>query len=84
MRRFDGEYRWFLLRGSPLRDELGKIAKWYGTNTDIDDRKRAEEELRRSEAFLAEGQRLSLSGSFLWRLDTTKSRFQSSSIAPSS
>jgi PAS domain S-box-containing protein len=70
MRRFDGVYRWFLLRASPLRDKSGKIIKWYGTNTDIDDRKRAEEELRRSEAFLAEGQRLSLSGSFLWRLDT--------------
>src|SRR3984957_19962019 len=70
MRRFDGEYRWFLLRASPLRDASGKIVRWYGTNTDIDDRKRAEEELRRSEAFLAEGQRLTLSGSFLWRLDT--------------
>jgi PAS domain S-box-containing protein len=75
MRRFDGEYRWFLLRASPLRDESGKIVRWYGTNTDIDDRKRAEEELRRSEAFLAEGQRLTLSGSFLWRLDTDEITF---------
>jgi PAS domain S-box-containing protein len=75
MLRFDGEYRWFLLRASPLRDESGKIFKWYGTNTDIDDRKRAEEELQRSEAFLAEGQRLTLSGSFLWRLDTDEIRF---------
>src|SRR6266446_5624181 len=75
MRRFDGEYRWFLLRASPLRDESGKIVKWYGTNTDIDDRKRAEEELQRSEAFLAEGERLTLSGSFLWRLDTDKITF---------
>jgi PAS domain S-box-containing protein len=75
MRRFDGEYRWFLLRASPLRDESGKIVRWYGTNTDIDDRKRAEEKLRRSEAFLAEGQRLSLSGSFLWRLDTDEITF---------
>ena len=75
MRRFDGEYRWFLLRASPLRDESGKIVKWYGTNTDIDDRKRAEEELQRSEAFLAEGQRVSLSGSFLWRLDTDEITF---------
>src|SRR6202035_325370 len=75
MRRFDGEYRWFLLRASPLRDESGKIVRWYGTNTDIDDRKRAEEELQRSEAFLAEGQRLSLSGSFLWRLDTDEITF---------
>jgi len=47
MRRFDGEYRWFLLRASPLRDKSGKLVKWYGTNTDIDDRKRAEEELQR-------------------------------------
>src|ERR1700730_7726484 len=75
MRRFDGEYRWFLLRASPLRDESGKIVKWYGTNTDIDDRTRAEEELRRSEEFLAEGERLSLSGSFLWRLDTDEITF---------
>src|SRR6266446_5035885 len=33
-RRFDGEFRWFLFRGSPLRDRSGKVAKWYGTNTD--------------------------------------------------
>jgi PAS domain S-box-containing protein len=50
LRRFDGVYRWFLIRTNPLRDESGAIVKWYGTNTDIDDRKRAEEELRRSEA----------------------------------
>ena len=46
LRRFDGEYRWFLFRVNPMRDESGAIVKWYGTNTDIDDRKRAEEELR--------------------------------------
>ena len=45
MRGFDGQYRWFLFRASPLRDESGKIIKWYGTNVDIDDRKRAEEVL---------------------------------------
>ena len=49
MRRFDGEYRWFLFRASPLRDAAGNIVKWYGTNTDIDDRKRAEEALRANE-----------------------------------
>jgi hypothetical protein len=49
LRRFDGEYRWFLFRASPLRDQSGKVVKWYGTNTDIDDRKRAEDELRASE-----------------------------------
>jgi PAS domain S-box-containing protein len=50
MRRYDGVYRWFLFRANPLRDEAGNIIQWYGTNTDIDDRKRAEEKLRRSEA----------------------------------
>jgi PAS domain S-box-containing protein len=73
MRRFDGQYRWFLFRASPLRDESGKVVKWYGTNVDIEDRKRADEELRRSEAFLAEGQRLSRTGTFAWRPDTTRS-----------
>src|SRR5262249_8373559 len=48
----------------PLRDEAGKIIRWYGVSYDIDDRKRAEQELRRSEAFLAKAQRLSLTGSF--------------------
>jgi len=49
LRRFDGEFRWFLFRGSPLRDRSGKVAKWYGTNTDLEERKRAEEALRKSE-----------------------------------
>jgi PAS domain S-box-containing protein len=42
LRRFDGIYRWFLFRVEPLFDETGNIVKWYGTNTDIDDRKWAE------------------------------------------
>jgi PAS domain S-box-containing protein len=42
LRRADGEYRWFLVRTAPLRDEQGNVAKWYGTSTDIEDRKRAE------------------------------------------
>jgi len=45
----DGKYRWFLTQGVPLRDESGKILRWYGTNVDIDERKRAEEALRESE-----------------------------------
>lgn len=49
LRRHDGEYRWFLFRANPLRDETGSIVKWYGINTDIEDRKRAEEALRSSE-----------------------------------
>src|SRR3984957_16689153 len=42
LRRYDGDYRWFLFRIEPLRDESGNIFKWYGANTDIEDRKRAE------------------------------------------
>src|SRR4029077_13436430 len=49
VRRADGEYRWFLQRNVPLRDETGKIVKWYGTGIDIEERKRADEELRASE-----------------------------------
>ena len=45
-RRSDGEYRWFLFRANAVRDESGTIVKWYGTNTDIDDRKRAENKLQ--------------------------------------
>src|SRR5215475_5185740 len=53
LRRADGEYRWLLIRAVPLRDEAGKIAKWYGASADIEDRKRAEEILRKSQAELA-------------------------------
>jgi PAS domain S-box-containing protein len=42
LRRYDGEYRWFLFRAEPVRDHHGDIFKWYGANTDIEDRKRAE------------------------------------------
>jgi PAS domain S-box-containing protein len=48
-RRFDGEFRWFLFRGSPLRDRSGKVAKWYGTNTDLEERKCVEDALRKSD-----------------------------------
>ncbi len=46
LRRSDGVYRWFLFRATPSLDENGRVFKWYGTNTDIDDRKRGEDELR--------------------------------------
>lgn len=45
----DGRCRWFLCRGVPLRDDDGRIVRWYGTNTDIEDRKQADEELRQAE-----------------------------------
>jgi formate hydrogenlyase transcriptional activator len=49
LRDKDGQYRWFLIRGNPLRDEQGRIVRWYGTRTDIEDRRRAEERLRQDE-----------------------------------
>ncbi len=62
-RAADGEYRWFLSRGVPLRSPGGKIVKWYGISTDIEDRKRAEESLRSSESYLGEAQSLTHTGS---------------------
>jgi PAS domain S-box-containing protein len=62
----EGEYRWFLVLFNPLKDDQGRIIRWYATGTDIEDRKRAESAQRRSEAYLAEAQRLSHTGSFGW------------------
>jgi len=49
IRRFDGSYRWFMIRANPLRNENGNILKWYGTCIDIEDHKRVEEDLRSTE-----------------------------------
>jgi PAS domain S-box-containing protein len=93
IRRSDGVYGWFKTRGAPIRDSDGRIVKWFGTCTDITDRKRAEEvlrghelelrrardlleikvmertkQLRRSQAYLAEAQKLSKTGSFGWNV----------------
>lgn len=54
IRRKDGQYRWFLIRYNPLRDEEGRIIRWYGTGTDIDDRKRAEERTHKENLALRE------------------------------
>jgi formate hydrogenlyase transcriptional activator len=74
VRRADGEYRWMLHHKLAVRDGSGQIVKWYGSSIDIEDRKRAEEhlrrrtrELKRSEFYLAEGQRLAHMGS--WAFD---------------
>src|SRR6266849_7971413 len=72
VRRADGEYRWFLHREEPLRNEAGEIVKWYGSSIEIEARKIAEETIRRGEAFLAEGQRLSHTGSWGWNASTGK------------
>src|SRR6202140_4270759 len=74
VRRANGDYRWMFHRKVPLRDANGNIVKWYGSSLDIDERKTAEEQLRRnaeelqrSEFYLAEGQRLANMGS--WAFD---------------
>jgi len=52
LRRSDGEYRWFLVRTAPLHDEQGNVVKWYGISIDIEDRRRAEDDLRRQKEIL--------------------------------
>jgi PAS domain S-box-containing protein len=56
------DYRWLLVRNVPLRDGLGGIVKWYGTGIDIEDRKRAEESLRKAQADLAHANRVTTMG----------------------
>jgi len=78
-RAADGEYRWFLVRGVPLRDSRGKIARWYGTLTDIEDRKHAEKnlqlisrDLQDSKTKLEEAQRIAHVGYWVWDLQTNR------------
>jgi PAS domain S-box-containing protein len=77
VRRADGEYRWMFHRNVALRDEQGNIVKWYGVLTDIEDRKRAEQTLRQSEAYRAEAERLTHTGS--WALDLASGTYAYSS-----
>ncbi len=77
VRRFDGVYRWHLFRAVPLYDETGRLVKWYASAFDIEDRKRAEEALRRSEGYLAEAQRLTRTGSWAWNVATRQSVYWS-------
>src|SRR5271157_5746859 len=79
-RSANGEYRWFLDRAVPLRDTTGNILKWYGVLTDIEDRNRAEQALRRSEAYLAEAQRLSHTGSFAYNPESGKTLYWSEEL----
>ena len=62
LRRADGVFRWHHARCEPLRDRQGRIIQWYGLSVDTDEGKKAEDLLRRSEAHLAEAQRLSYTG----------------------
>ncbi len=65
IRRFDGVYRWFQIRGLPLRDTRGQVVRWYSLLSDVDDRKRAEVELRQAYDSFVDAQRLSKTGSFI-------------------
>src|SRR5467141_987190 len=53
-RRKDGQYRWFLIRYHPFRDDQGRLVRWYATGTDIDDRKRTEDRVRNENVALRE------------------------------
>jgi PAS domain S-box-containing protein len=77
IRSATGEYRWFLLRMTPLRKDPRTIVKWCGTASDVEERKRTEQALLRSEAYLAEAQRLSHTGS--WAYDMASRRLVYSS-----
>ena len=66
LRRADGEFRWHQACCEPLRDRLGRPVHWYGVTVDIEAGKKAEDRLRRSEANLAEAQRLSHTGSWAY------------------
>jgi PAS domain S-box-containing protein len=70
LRRRDGVYRWHMVHRVPLRNQRGDVTKWYAVASDIEDRKRAEDALRQSEAYLAEAQRLSHTGSFGWHISS--------------
>jgi len=76
-RRADGLYRWCRSSVLPVRDTNGGITGWYGLMTDIEDRKRAEKVLRESEAYLAEAQRLSHTGSWAFSPATGEFRYWS-------
>jgi PAS domain S-box-containing protein len=73
LRRADGEYRWHRVRAEPLRDHSGNVIQWYGFSIDIDEGKKAEDALRRDEAWLAQAQRLSHTGN--WVYDATTMRY---------
>ena len=67
LRRADGAYRWWLVRGVPLRDASGMILKWFGTCTDIEDIKQTAEALRHTQALLANAEKIGRVGG--WEID---------------
>ncbi|HOP64178.1 MAG TPA: PAS domain-containing protein [Spirochaetota bacterium] len=69
IRRYDGNYRWFLSRGIPVYNNEGNLIKWYGTCTDIEDIVLLKEERLRLEHNLLEAQRLSCTGSYEYDME---------------
>lgn len=72
MRRYDGKYLWFLHYVAPQFDDDGKLVAWWGVDIDIDEKKRAEDKLRKSEVYLAEAQKLTSTGSFSINVSTNE------------
>lgn len=70
LRGADGRFRLFLTRVQPLKDHHGRVVQWFGTNTDVDELKRAEEELRESEARLRLAQESAMVGIWDWMVET--------------
>src|SRR5215213_974900 len=66
LRRHDGEYRWFLFRANPVRDESGRVVKWYGINIDITERQLALERLQSNQDLLDLAQKSSGALAFDW------------------
>lgn len=66
----DGTYRWFLSRAVPIRDEQGKVVRWFGTNTDVTEQRNAEEALRESEEQLRLAKDAARMGSWGWNIVT--------------
>jgi len=67
LRRADGAYRWWLIRGVPMRDSSGKILKWFGTCTDIEDIKQTAQALQHTQALLANAEKIGRVGG--WEID---------------
>ena len=80
VRLANGDYRWMFHRKVPLLDRNGAVVKWYGSSMDIHERKTTEQALRSSESYLAEAQRLSKTGSWIWNAKTKENVFWSKRV----
>lgn len=75
LRGKDGNYRWFLSRAVPIRDDAGRVTRWFGTNTDITERREMEESLRRTEERLSLAQQAAGIGIWSWEVGTEEPTF---------